>query len=401
MILKKVAVWAIIFAAAGSGVGQKALAMDDHLAVSLIKFSRVLEELSANYVEEIEPGVLVNHAIHGMLTSLDPFCVYLESDRYTSFKDRTRGSFAGVGLTVQKRESDLVVVRVIENAPAFAAGMKTGDKIIRIDGEATESLDLDACVSRLKGAAGTPVELAYIRQDLNSPIIIRITRDHVILKSVTSAMLTRSGIAYLGVHRFQGNTMKGFIDALEDLESSDTGLQALVLDLRDNPGGHLEQAVEMADLFLEQGIIVTVKGRHKVQTRSFHANTNDVRRNYPMAVLINQRSASASEIVAGALQDHGRAVIVGTTSFGKGSVQTLVRLDEDSGFKYTIARYYTPHNRTIEGNGVTLDIHTRADVSVTGDLKQASGSLTGSKGNAAFTHDSQVLQAVHYLGKSR
>ncbi len=379
------------------GIFLPANARDQKIYDSLMRFSKVLEEINANYVDEIDPDVLVTQAIHGMMAGLDPFSGYLEPGIFKSFNDRTQGGFGGVGISLDKIADQIVVTATLSDTPAHRAGIKNGDTIIKIDDKPTISMDLLECIALIKGPQGSQVQITYTRKDVKDKIVSQLTRDIIPVDSVRSQILTSDGLGYIAVKQFQANTIDDFVDGIESIESSDSGLSGLILDLRNNPGGHLTQAVQMSDLFLDQGTIVSIKGRRRDQYKEFHAQLNEVKREYPIVVLINGGSASASEIVAGALQDHKRAVILGTPSFGKGSVQTVVPLDEVSGIKYTIARYYTPNNRSIQDKGIQPDMEVENSINesipVAGNREKILTSILAD----GFKKDSQVLRALEIL----
>jgi carboxyl-terminal processing protease len=380
-----------------SGSYSSLWAMDEKTYASLMRFSKVLEEINANYVDEIDPEVLVTQAIHGMMASLDPFSGYLEPGFFKALNDRTQGEFGGVGISLDKIADQMIITSIILDTPAYRAGMKKGDAIIRINEKPTFSLDLLECSALLKGPPGTKVQITYVRKNVKDKIVSRLTRDLIPVESVLTRMLTLDGTGYIAVKLFQANTIDDFIDGIENIEASDSGLSGLILDLRNNPGGHLDQAVQMSDLFLEQGIIVSIKGRRKNQYQVFKAQENEVKRDYPIVVLINGGSASASEIVAGALKDHKRAVILGTPSFGKGSVQTIVPLDELSGIKYTIARYYTPNNLSIQDKGIQPDVEIANYINDSTLVEPELEKIRASILVFEFKKDNLVLRALEIL----
>lgn len=317
-------------------------------------FSDVIELVEKNYVDEVESKKLIENAIQGMVSSLDPHSSLLTPESYKELQIDTQGEFTGIGIHVTMRDNLVTVIAPIEGTPAYKGGIKAGDKIIKVDGVTTDNLR-DA-VKRMRGPKGTEVTVTIIREGEPKPIDFDLVRDVIPIHSVKSTTLS-PGYGYVWVTHFRENTFDDLVDALEKLESQDPPLKGLVLDLRDNPGGVLDQAIRISDLFLENGIIMTSKGRHKRHNRTYRAHKDESRsRTYPMVVLINGGSASASEIVAGALQDQKRALIIGTTSFGKGSVQAIENLRDGYALKLTIARYYTPSGRSIQAKGVEPDI---------------------------------------------
>jgi carboxyl-terminal processing protease len=321
-------------------------------------FARVLSYVENNYVENVGQSDLVYGAIEGMLGKLDPHTLFMRPDVYRSMKDETTGEFGGLGIEVTLRDEALTVVAPISDTPADRAGIKAGDRIVKIDGTATREIALVEAIRRMKGSVGTKVVLEIMRDGFTAPQSITLIRDHIRVVSVESRVLDRErGYAYVRIKNFQDRTDRYLKKALDDARASLKGeLKGLVLDLRNNPGGLLDQAVRVADRFLAEGTIVTTEGRNKRHVEVEKAKDKDTEPIYPMIVLVNKGSASASEIVAGALQDHGRAVIMGTQTFGKGSVQTVIELDDGSGLKLTIARYYTPKHRSIQEKGITPDV---------------------------------------------
>jgi carboxyl-terminal processing protease len=316
-------------------------------------FSDVIELVEKNYVDEVEPKTLIENAIQGMVSSLDPHSSLLTPEAYKELQIDTHGEFTGIGIHVTMRNNLVTVISPIEGTPAYKAGIKAGDKIVKVDGTPTE--DLRDAVKRMRGPKGTEVKITVIREGEPKPLDFALIRDVIPIHSVKATQL-QPGYGYIWVTHFRENTYDDLVAELERLEAQNKTMKGLVLDLRDNPGGVLDQAIRISDLFLDDGIIMTSKGRHKRHNRTYSANDAGKSRNYPMVVLINGGSASASEIVAGALQDQKRALIIGTTSFGKGSVQAIENLRDGYALKYTIARYYTPSGRSIQAKGVEPDI---------------------------------------------
>jgi carboxyl-terminal processing protease len=288
-----------------------------------------------------------------MVSSLDPHSSLLTPEAYKELQIDTHGEFTGIGIHVTMRNNLVTVISPIDGTPAYRAGIKAGDKIVKVDGTPTE--DLRDAVKRMRGPKGTEVKITVIREGEPKPLDFTLIRDVIPIHSVKATEL-QPGYGYVWVTHFRENTFDDLVAALEKLESQKSPMKGLVLDLRDNPGGVLDQAIRISDLFLDEGIIMTSKGRHKRHNRSYSAGDAGKSRTYPMVVLINGGSASASEIVAGALQDQKRALIIGTTSFGKGSVQAIENLRDGYALKYTIARYYTPSGRSIQAKGVEPDI---------------------------------------------
>jgi carboxyl-terminal processing protease len=331
------------------------LAGTDKTYEELKIFSDILDIIEKNYVDPVDSQNLIRGAIQGMLTSLDPHSSFLLPDAYKELQIDTEGEFSGIGIVITVQDNFLTVISPIEGSPAYEAGLKAGDRIIKVDGENTGEMKLWEAVKKMRGKKGTTVVITIAREGLAEPQDFTITRDVIPLESVRGYTL-KPGYAYLRITNFRNNTYDDALDALKKVESEGTPVKGLVFDLRDNPGGLLEQAVEIADIFLQQGEIVSIKGRAGAHSKIYSAHPDTTKREYPIVLLINEGSASASEIVAGALQDHGRALILGTTSFGKGSVQAVERLRDGSGLKLTIARYYTPKGHTIQAEGITPDI---------------------------------------------
>ena len=334
-----------------SGVHHRVVATED--AYDTLKvFSEVLTLVRQNYVESTNSRELIFGAIRGMLEGLDPHSSFMPPELYKEMQVETQGSFGGLGIEITVRERYLTVVAPIEGTPADRAGIVAGDRIIRIDGAATKDMTLVDAVRKLRGPKGTPVTITILRED-QDPFDVTVTRDIIEVHSVRTSDLG-DGIGYIRLISFQERTSRDLQDELKALREK--GMRGLVLDLRNNPGGLLTQAVQIADLFLEKGkLIVYTEGRAKSQNLSF-VDQHDNPQDFPMVVLVNKGSASASEIVAGALQDHQRAVVVGTQTFGKGTVQTVIPLNDGSGLRLTTAKYFTPNKRAIDGAGLTPDI---------------------------------------------
>ncbi len=337
------------------GVGHRLLAGTDKTYEELKIFGDALDIIERNYVEPVDSKKLIHGAIEGMLKSLDPHSSFLTRESYTELQIDTKGEFGGIGIVITMRNNLVTVISPIEGSPAHTAGVKAGDLIIKVDGERTKSMKLWEAVRKIRGKKGTEVMLTVRRKGLAKPKDISIVRDIIPLESVRAHAL-KPGYGYVRITNFRDRTFDDLTAALKKLESEEAPLKGLVLDLRDNPGGLLEQSVKVADIFLEEGRIVSVKGRRKNHSKAYPAHPNDEKHPYPIVLLINGGSASASEIVAGALQDHGRALVLGETSFGKGSVQTVEPLRDGSGLKLTIARYYTPNGRAIQAKGIEPDV---------------------------------------------
>ena len=318
--------------------------------------SEVFGKVKQHYVEDIEDKVLLENAIRGLLTGLDPHSAYLDKDAFTELREGTSGEFGGLGIVVGMKDGFVNVISPIDDTPAERAGVKSGDLIIRLDDKNVKGMTLEDAVSIMRGKPKTDIELTIVREGADKPLKIEITRAIIKIQSVRSKTLDK-GFGYIRVSAFQERTGADLRKAISKLKKeNDKKLKGLVLDLRNNPGGLLSAAVEVSDAFLEGGTVVSIKGRDESNTTTYSAKGLDLINEAPIVVLINGGSASASEIVAGALQDHKRAIIMGTLSFGKASVQTVVPLGNGSALKLTTARYYTPSGASIQAKGITPDI---------------------------------------------
>jgi carboxyl-terminal processing protease len=317
-------------------------------------FTEVLRQIEKNYVEPQDPQELIYGAIKGMVQSLDPHSSFMTKEEHQELLIETKGSFTGVGIEITVRDNVLTVVSPIEGTPAYEAGIKAGDQIIGINDKPTNDMTLTDAVKNIRGPKGSKVKLTVRRKGAEKPLEFSITRDVIPLKSVRNYLLTPD-IGYIRISSFQSKTDEDLASALEKIESG-RELKGLILDIRNNPGGLLTQAIKVSDLFLDSGLIVSTKGRNESQNMEVPAHKNEQPRNYPIIVLVNGGSASAAEIVAGALQDNKRALVLGTKTFGKGSVQTILPLSDGSGLRLTTAKYYTPSGKSIQLSGVTPDI---------------------------------------------
>lgn len=319
------------------------------------RFSQVLDLVEHNYVKDVTQIELINAAVKGMLQGLDPHSTFMTAEEYKEMQETTSGEFVGVGIEISLENGQVVVVAPIEDTPAFRAGLQSGDVILTIDGQPAQELSLQEVVSRIRGPKGTEVELGVLHSDAKSPQTIRIVRDSIPVVSVKSKPL-EDGYYWVRLTRFSERTTDELKEALKAAREAPEGLKGIVLDLRGNPGGLLDQAVNVSDVFLKKGDIVSIKGRDESAQRTYTAKnqTDDV--NVPVVVLINAGSASASEIVAGALRDQKRALIMGERSFGKGSVQNIIPLADGSGLKLTVALYYTPNGSSIQAEGIVPDV---------------------------------------------
>lgn len=338
----------------GSSLAQK-VSVAGEAYESLKVFTDAISVIQKNYVEKVNTKNLVYSAMKGMLEGLDPHSSFMNPDTFKEMQVETKGEFGGLGVEITMKEGILMVVSPIEDTPAFKAGIKAGDIIIKIDGKSTKDMTLMDAVKMMRGPKGTKVTITIARETLPEPKDFTLARDIIAVKSVKSKTL-EPGYGYVRIAQFQEKTTDDLDSTLNKMEKENGGLKGLVLDLRNNPGGLLDQAVKVSDEFLESGLIVYTDGRIEGQKMTFSAKKEGTRPNYPIVVLVNAGSASASEIVAGALQDHGRALILGTQTFGKGSVQTIYPLEDGSALRLTTARYYTPSGRSIQAKGITPDI---------------------------------------------
>jgi len=322
-------------------------------------FSHVLSLIQNNYVEDVDDAKLLYGAIDGMVRTLDPHSTFMDPKAYSALKQETDGEYGGVGIEIASRGDDLVVVSPVDDSPASRAGLAPGDRLLEIDGAQTRGWkDADA-VKALMGAPGTKCMVKVARAAWSEPRTFTLVRDVIRVVSVEQRLYDRR-YGYVKIKNFQDRTDSYLRKALDALRVQAGGhLAGVVLDLRHNPGGLLDQAVKVADRFLVEGVIVTTKGRDNKHVEVERAHAKDTEPGYPLIVLVDGGTASASEIVAGALQDHGRAVVMGTPTFGKGSVQTVIELEDGSGLKLTIARYYTPSGRSIQEKGITPDLYVR------------------------------------------
>lgn len=326
-----------------------------HTYKQLNLFGDVFERVRAQYVEEIDDKELIETAINGMLTSLDPHSSYLNEDDFADMQVKTRGEFGGLGIEVTMENGFVKVVSPIDDTPAFRAGMKSGDYITHIDGEEVLGMTLSDAVDKMRGKVGTDIKLTVRREGSAEPLEVVITRDIIRIRSVRSRIEGNAG--YIRITTFNQNTEDGVEDAIEEIKDElGSKLIGYVLDLRNNPGGLLDQAIRVSDLFLERGEIVSTRGREERDTKRDNATSGDLADGLPIVVLINGGSASASEIVAGALQDHKRAILLGEKSYGKGSVQTVIPLPGHGAMRLTTARYFTPSGRSIQAKGIEPDI---------------------------------------------
>lgn len=344
------------FLGLGSVAVRRAQALPNDTYQELETFANVLAIVQKNYVEPVTTKRLIDGAITGMLSSLDPHSAYLTPELYRDLEVETRGSFGGLGIEITIKNGILTVMSPIDDTPAYRAGIKSGDQIVKIDNDFTKDMTLTEAVKRMRGPKGSKIKLTMHRQNVPELFTVAIARDVIKIPSVKAKKLD-DGFDYIRVSTFQENTDEAVQKALDDFEKEHEGhIKGLVLDLRDDPGGLLQQAVKVSDEFLDGGMIVYTLGRREDQEQKFFSHKKTGFDDYPLVVLVNGGTASASEIVAGALQDQRRAVVVGTQTFGKGSVQTILPLDDHSALRLTTARYFTPNGRSIQAVGITPDV---------------------------------------------
>lgn len=319
-------------------------------------FTDVFASIKNNYVEAVDDRDLINNAVRGMLSGLDPHSAFLDRDAYSELQVGTSGEFGGLGIEVGMEDGFVKVIAPIDDTPAQRAGVEAGDLIVRLDDTPVKGLTLKEAVDIMRGKPGTDITLTIVREGLSAPIKTTITRAIIKVKSVRSELL-EPGFGYLRITQFQSSTGENLLQAVASLREQNGGdLQGVILDLRNNPGGVLNAAVDVSDAFLSKGLIVYTEGRTEGSKIEFSATPGDVLNGAPIVVLVNVGSASASEIVAGALQDHKRAIIMGSRTFGKGSVQTILPMNNGTALKLTTARYFTPSGRSIQAEGITPDI---------------------------------------------
>jgi carboxyl-terminal processing protease len=320
-------------------------------------FGDVFEQVRANYVEHVEDKKLIEYALNGMLSSLDPHSAYMNEEESKSMSVQTKGEFGGLGIEVTMENQVIKVVSPIDDTPASRAGVMSGDLIVEIDGKQVMGMSLSDAVDKMRGKPGSEIILTIVRKGAKEPLKLRLVRDIIQVQSVKSHV-ENGNVGYIRITSFTSQTSPGLKKAFEDIKKGvgDKPLVGYVLDLRNNPGGLLDEAISVSDAFLDKGEIVSTRGRNPDDMRRDNATTGDMAAGVPIVVLVNGGSASASEIVAGALQDHHRAIVVGTQSFGKGSVQTLFNVPGGGSIRLTTARYYTPSGKSIQAKGITPDI---------------------------------------------
>ncbi|GAA9702161.1 S41 family peptidase [Helicobacter pylori] len=316
------------------------------------RFSNVVTEIEKKYVDKITISEIMTKAIEGLLSNLDAHSAYLNEKKFKEFQAQTEGEFGGLGITVGMRDGVLTVIAPLEGTPAYKAGVKSGDNILKINNESTLSMSIDDAINLMRGKPKTPIQITVVRKNEPKPLVFNIIRDIIKLPSVYVKTIKETPYLYVRVSGFDKNVTKSVLEGLK----ANPKAKGIVLDLRGNPGGLLNQAVGLSNLFIKEGVLVSQKGKNKEENLEYKANGRAPYTNLPIAVLVNGGSASASEIVAGALQDHKRAIIIGEKTFGKGSVQMLLPVNKDEAIKITTARYYLPSGRTIQAKGITPDI---------------------------------------------
>lgn len=341
--------------ALNSGISKEEQETRDDFYEEIELFTDCISIIRAEYVDEVKHKDLIYGSLRGMLVSLDPYSQFMDPDTYKEIKVETEGEFGGLGIEITIKDGLLTIVTPIDGTPAYHAGLKAQDKIVKIDGELTRDITLMEAVRKLRGKPGTQVTVTIMRERARKLLDFTITRDIIKIESIKQAKIIEDNIGYIRLVEFQEKTLGDLESALENLKNQ--GMQGLVLDLRNNPGGLLDVAVEVADKFLEPDrMIVSTQGRIRSQNLEFKSHAKNAHTDYPLVILINGGSASGSEIVAGAIQDHQRGLLLGTKTFGKGSVQTVIPLRDGSAIRLTTSKYYTPSGRSIHGEGIVPDV---------------------------------------------
>lgn len=357
-------------------------------------FAEVFGRIKREYVDEVDDAVLLRYAIKGMLTGLDPHSVFLEPEDFAEIKISTEGKFGGLGIEVTSEDGLIKVVTAIDGTPAFDGGVKSGDTILMIDDVSLQGMRLNEATDKMRGDLGTKIKLTIFRESINDRLDIELVRSLITMNSVRGEIL-EDGFGYVKISSFQSGTAQSLRSKIKQLNKlSEGGLNGFVLDLRNNPGGILMGAVQVSDMFIVEGEIVSTRGRGATSGQSFKANANDVINDAPMVVLVNGGSASSSEIVAGALQDHQRAIIMGTKTFGKGSVQSVIPMSNGSALKLTTARYYTPLNQSIQAKGIIPDVMVeQAGFSTASSMNGGSRTKRDAKAGDKVAKDKQINEA--------
>jgi carboxyl-terminal processing protease len=322
-------------------------------------FSKILYTIETQYYREVDMEKLIDGAINGMMSSLDPHSIFLDKDEFTKLRESTEGEFGGLGIEVTQKDGAILIIAPIDDGPAALAGIKSGDKIVEINGESTIGLTLSEAVDKMKGKQGTEITLGVLRSGAEEVLSYKLMRKLIRANPVKLYPLL-DDYYLIRISQFSKGMTKNFVDAIEKLRKDNKNIAGLIINLRNNPGGLLDEAVELVSIFLKDGVVVSVEGRNSKDREVFRIKDGGLKLlNMPLAVLINSASASASEIVAGSLQDHKRALIIGERSFGKGSVQSVAKIDESSGMKMTIAQYMTPTGKKIQAIGIIPDIEVK------------------------------------------
>ena len=321
-------------------------------------FAQVFDQVRNAYVEEIDDRVLLQKAVTGLLGQLDPHSAFLEAESYTELKEHTTGEFGGIGVELGLDRGYVSVVSPIDDTPAARAGLQPGDLILQLDDRSTQGMSLEEAISLMRGDKGSTIKLTLGREGATEPLVVTLTRDTIAIKSIRKEVL-EPGFAYLRIAQFQEQTGAELTRAIAELRKQEPALKGMVIDLRNNPGGLLPASIDVADALLDNGLIVYTEGRIASSNTRAMATPGDALEGIPLTVLINEGTASAAEIVAGALKDHRRALIVGTRSFGKGSVQTVLPLQDGRAIKLTTARYFTPSGNSIQADGIQPDVEVR------------------------------------------
>lgn len=381
-------------------------------------FTKVYSQIRNTYVEEVSDQKLLEYAIKGMLSELDPHSTYLDANSFDDLQMNTTGEYGGLGIEVGMENGFVKVIAPIDDSPASRAGIEAGDLIITLDDKPVRGMTLSEAIEHMRGPVKSDIVLSIVRDGVDQPFDVTLTRDTIKVNSVRARVL-EPGYGYLRIAQFQLKTGEDLVTRIEKLKAENPELKGFVLDLRNNPGGILQSSVKVADAFLEEGLVVYTEGRVENADVKYHASPGDTLNGLPLVVLINEGSASASEIVAGALQDHGRAVIMGTDSFGKGSVQTVIPISEDRAIKLTTALYFTPSGRSIQAQGIEPDITVKrakiTAINKPGNFKEAdlNGRLENANGGEALDvktrqqrnsgledlagRDNQLYEAVNLL----
>ncbi len=346
-----------LLAGAQAVIGEAEMPEPEALPLDELRtFTEIFAKIKSDYVEPVDDKVLLENAVRGMLEGLDPHSTYLDGKSYSDLREGTSGEFGGLGIEVGMENGFVKVISPIDDTPAQKAGIKAGDLIIKLDDRSVKGMSLNDAVDIMRGKPGDPITLTIIRENEEKPLVITIVRDIIKIRSVRFETL-EPGFGYLRISSFQSHTVESLRQAIDQLKKDNNEkLKGVILDLRNNPGGILNAAVGVSDMFLNKGMIVYTEGRNKDSKLKFNAKPNAKLPDVPLIVLVNAGSASASEIVAGALQDHGRGIIMGENTFGKGSVQTILPMNNNAALKLTTARYYTPNGRSIQASGITPDI---------------------------------------------